>query len=63
MNVKITPAADAELDIPVNDVDALSFIDNNTHGKGATFGLTESNKGSRVLIINSANVVTVEVEL
>jgi hypothetical protein len=61
LKVSITPREDPEIDINVDDVDAISFIDENSHGKGATFGLDQAANGKKFLFISSPGVTCVEV--
>lgn len=59
--INIYPANDApEEPIALRDVDKVSFIDAESHGKGEVFGLTET-FGVRAVIICSPNVTAVEV--
>ena len=61
-SINIYPAHDApEEPITLNNVDKLSFIDRESHGKDEVFGLIDSFQGRAVLICSS-NVTAVAVD-
>lgn len=64
--VTLYPANDVQGDgivepIEVPNIDKVSFIDNESHGPGHTFGITDTLKG-RVILISSPNVVATVVD-
>lgn len=58
MDVRVLPKDGTEA--RYDDVDELSLIDAESHGRSSNFGITESFQG-RKLLICSSNVVAVEV--
>ena len=52
---------DGDSEVTIPGVDNISLIDNESHGAGRTFGLTETRRG-RSLLIASPNVSAVIID-